>query len=173
MQPTKDLPWFNSLSSAHAAQELLKCCGSKRWAQELANGRPYPTLQTLIAKANDIWRSLEPSDWLEAFRSHPKIGEKRAAVSVSEQSQNWSAQEQAGVSKASRETIDSLATLNQSYAEKFGYIFIICATGKTSDEMLLALRGRLQNDSRTELRVAAAEQAKITELRLNKLLTSS
>ena len=123
--------------------------------------------------ADRVWWSLTPDDWLEAFRSHPKIGEKKAGEKVSTQSQQWSGQEQAGVSRASQDTVDSLAALNRAYEQKFGFIFIICATGKTPDEMLAALQERLQHDSDTELRLAAAEQAKITELRLKKLLTSA
>jgi len=148
---------------------LLQCCGSKRWAREMAG--PYENVETLIAKAHDIWWTLEPADWLEAFRSHPKIGEKKAAAPVSDQSRQWSGQEQAGVSNAPRETVDALATLNQAYEQKFGYIFIICATGKTSEEMLSALRQRLDNAPADELPVAAAEQSKITELRLKKLIS--
>jgi OHCU decarboxylase len=124
-----------------------------------------------MARANDIWWSLDPEDWLEAFRSHPKIGEKKAAAPVSDQSRQWSGQEQAGVRNASQETVDALAELNHAYEQKFGFIFIICATGKTSEEMLSALRQRLDNDPATELPVAAAEQSKITELRLKKLIT--
>jgi OHCU decarboxylase len=150
---------------------LLQCCGSRRWAREMALAQPYQSPETLIAKANDIWWSLDPEDWLEAFRSHPKIGEKKAAAPVSDQSRQWSGQEQAGVRNASQETVDALAELNHAYEQKFGFIFIICATGKTSEEMLSALRQRLDNDPATELPVAAAEQSKITELRLKKLIT--
>jgi len=150
---------------------LLQCCGSKRWAREMVQAQPYQNAETLIAKANDIWWSLEPEDWLEAFRSHPKIGEKKAAAPVSDQSRQWSSREQAGVNNASRQTVDALAALNHAYEQKFGFIFIICATGKTSEEMLSALRQRLDNDTATELPVAAAEQSKITELRLKKLIT--
>ena len=139
----------------------------------MANARPFETLETLIAKADEIWWSLDHSDWLEAFRSHPKIGEKKAADKVSAQSQQWSGQEQSGLTDASQNTVDSLAALNHDYEQKFGFIFIICATGKTSAEMLSALRERLQHDRAAELPIAAAEQAKITELRLKKLLTSS
>ena len=160
-----DLAWLNALPADEAEDELLKCCGSKRWAREIANGRPYNSLDALIAHANDIWWSLQPRDWLEAFRSHPKIGEKKAAS-------EWSRQEQSGIANASRETIDGLATLNRAYEQKFGFIFIICATGKSSDEMLAALRERLQHDPETELPIAAAEQSQITALRLKKLLTS-
>jgi OHCU decarboxylase len=168
---TEKLEWINSLPSELAAQELQQCCGSKRWAEQMLEGRPYQSLEDLFEKANDIWWSLEPGDWLEAFRSHPKIGEKKAATAVSAQSQKWSGQEQAGISNASPETVDSLATLNRAYEQKFGFIFIICATGKTSAEMLSALRERLENDAAAELPIAAAEQSKITELRLKKLVS--
>ena len=168
----RDLAWLNSLTAEEAAQELRQCCGSKRWSDQLSNARPYSTLEILIAHADQLWWSLIPDDWVEAFRSHPKIGEQKAGDKVSAQSQQWSGQEQAGVSSASQDTVDSLADLNRAYEQKFGFIFIICATGQTSDEMLTALKQRLQNDSNTELRLAAAEQAKITELRLKKLLTS-
>ena len=172
MQPAHDLAWVNALPDADAAKELLQCCGSTRWARQMAESRPFATLEALIATANDIWSSLDQNDWLEAFRSHPKIGEKKAAESVSTQARHWSGQEQAGVATASQETVDSLATLNHAYEQKFGFIFIICATGKTSDEMLSSLRERLQHDVADELPIAAAEQSKITELRLKKLLTS-
>ena len=170
MPATRDLNWLNSLPAEEAAKELLQCCGSRRWAQQLAKGRPYSNLETLIANGSKIWWALEPSDWLEAFRSHPKIGETKAADSVSAQSTEWSGKEQAGVSSASQQTVDALATLNRAYEQRFGFIFIICATGKSSEEMLSALRDRLENDNITELRVAAVEQSKITELRLKKLV---
>ena len=169
----KDLAWLNSLTADEAAKELLQCCGSKRWAKEIVTARPYASLETLLTRADEVWWSLDRNDWLEAFRSHPKIGEKKAADKVSAQSQKWSGQEQSGVANSSQDTVDSLAALNHDYEQKFGFIFIICATGKTSDEMLSALRERLQHDREAELPIAAAEQGKITELRLKKLLTSS
>ena len=168
-----DLAWLNTLSAAEAAKELLQCCGSKRWARQMADARPYENLADVIARANEIWWSLDRADWLEAFRSHPKIGEKKAAESLSAQSSQWSGQEQAGVNSASVETTNALAALNRAYEQKFGFIFIICATGKTSGEMLAALRERLEHDSTEELPIAAAEQGKITELRLKKLLTGA
>src|SRR6185369_11782466 len=130
------LTWLNSLTDEEATKELLQCCGSKRWASVTATGRPYDTLEILLATSNDIWWSLDRSDWLEAFRSHPKIGEKKVAGKVSAQSQQWSGQEQSGIDAASNETVSSLAALNEAYEQKFGFIFIVCATGKTSDEML-------------------------------------
>ena len=166
-----DLAWLNSLSTDEAAKELLQCCGSKRWATRMSSARPYENLANVIARANEIWQSLDRDDWLEAFRSHPKIGEKKAAETVSARSREWSRHEQAGVSAASTETTNALATLNREYEQKFGFIFIICATGKTSEQMLAALRERLGHDPTEELPIAAAEQRKITELRLKKLLT--
>lgn len=170
---THDLEWLNSLPHEEAVKALLQCCGSKRWAEDVANARPYQNLETLTANANNVWWSLQKDDWLEAFRSHPKIGEKKAADPVSDRSRQWSGQEQAGVATASRETVDALAALNWAYDQKFGFIFIICATGKTSEEMLAALKQRLENDPETELPIAAAEQRQITELRLKKLINKS
>ena len=171
MQTAHDVAWLNSITADEAAKELLQCCGSRRWASQMSNDRPYATLDDLVTHAEQVWWSLTSEDWLEAFRSHPKIGEKKASDKVSAQSQQWSGQEQAGVSEASQQTVDSLAELNRAYEQKFGFIFIICATGKTSGEMLTAIQERIQHDSDTELRLAAAEQAKITELRLRKLLS--
>lgn len=170
MKATPNVERLNALPAEEAAKELLQCCGSKRWAQELSNRRPYSNLETLLTSSSEIWGSLRPDDWLEAFRSHPKIGEKKAAETVSAQTQQWSGQEQSGVSDASRKTADTLAELNDAYAKKFGFIFIICATGKSSAEMLKALRDRLTNSAATELQIAAAEQNRITELRLKKLV---
>ena len=168
-----DLTWLNLLTDDEATKELLQCCGSKRWASATATGRPYETLELVLASSDDIWWQLDRNDWLEAFRSHPKIGEQKAADEVSAQEQQWSGQEQSGIDEASHQTVSSLAELNAAYEQKFGYIFIICATGKTSDEMLAALRERLEHDPETELPIAAEEQIQITELRLKKLLTSS
>ena len=168
-----ELELLNDLGRTEAEQALLQCCGSRKWAQTVAAGRPYENLEALITRADEIWWSLDPSDWLEAFRSHPKIGGKKAATPVSDRSRQWSGQEQSGVRDAPQETVDSLATLNRVYEEKFGYIFIICATGKTSEEMLAALRERLENDAARELTIAAAEQGKITALRLRKLVGNS
>lgn len=158
------------MPAAEAVAEFAKCCGAKRWAEMMTARRPFESVEELTRTAGDIWSSLSHEDWLEAFRSHPKIGEKKATETVSAQAQQWSGQEQSGVRDADRETIDTLAQLNREYEEKFGFIFIVCATGKSAGEMLAILRGRLPNDAATELPIAAAEQAKITELRLKKLI---
>jgi len=164
------LDQLNSLPTEHAEAEFLKCCGSTRWARSMTSIRPFDNVDDLLAKADSVWWSLGGEDWLEAFKAHPKIGEKKAAASQSEQARSWSAQEQSGVSDAAAETKAELAARNQEYEERFGFIYIICATGKSSEDMLMTLNQRLQNDAKTELRIAAEEQGKITRLRLEKLL---
>ena len=164
------LKQLNALPSRQAKAEFLKCCGSRTWANALSDARPFIDADVLFHKADSIWWSLSDEDWLEAFRAHPKIGEQKAAAVQSEQARNWSAQEQSGVESAATETKAALAAGNQKYEERFGFIFIVCAIGKTSEEMLAILNGRLRNDPATELRVAAEEQRKITQLRLEKLL---
>jgi OHCU decarboxylase len=134
--------------------------------------RPFKDLDELLKTADAMWWSTQPSDWLEAFRSHPKIGEQKAEQATSVQAQGWAEQEQAGTRTAAQDILSALADGNRDYELKFGYIFIVCATGKSSAEMLAILRDRLNNDSETELRVAAEEQRKITQLRLNKLVQS-
>jgi OHCU decarboxylase len=168
----EQLARFNSLLSGEAERELLQCCGSKEWARIMIAARPFASFDELSAKAEQVWWSLASSDWLEAFHSHPKIGEKKAAAATSDQAKRWSEAEQAEVNTAAQETLTELANLNRQYEEKFGYIFIVCATGKSSEEMLAILRTRLENPADQELRNAAAEQARITQLRLKKLIDS-
>ena len=148
----------------------MKCCGSRTWASALSEARPFIDADALFHKADSVWWSLGEEDWLEAFRAHPKIGEQKAAAVQSEQARSWSAQEQSGVAGADTEAKAALAAGNREYEERFGFIFIVCATGKTSAEMLAILNGRLRNDPGTELRAAAEEQRKIMRLRLEKLI---
>jgi OHCU decarboxylase len=117
----------------------------------------------MATRANDIWSSLEAHDWLEAFRAHPKIGEQRNVSA-------WSAAEQAGMKSADTRARTTLEALNADYEARFGYIFIVCATGKSPEEMLSILEQRLTNDPANELPIAAEEQRKITALRLAKLV---
>jgi len=161
---------FNRLSPEQAHAELLKCCGSDEWAKRMSDARPFTNWDELSSKADEIWWKLDQEDWLEAFRAHPKIGEKKAATDQSAEAQQWSAQEQSESERAADETKAALADGNREYEQRFGFIFIICATGKSAEEILAALNGRLNSDSKTELRVAAEEQRKITQLRLQKLL---
>ena len=163
---------LNEQAADGAQAEFLKCCGSRRWADMMTEARPFADLESLLAKAGSVWWSLSQDDWLEAFRAHPRIGQKKAAATQSQQAQSWSAQEQSGVQDSAFQTKAELAERNTAYEARFGFIFIVCATGKSAGDMLSILNRRLQNDSATELRIAAEEQRKITELRLRKLLGS-
>lgn len=163
---------LNVLQPAEAVSEFLKCCGSQKWAQQMSEHLPFRGERDLFETAEQVWWGLAPEDWLEAFRSHPKIGEQKPDSETSATSLSWSQREQAGVADAGADTRQLLTEMNRSYEEKFGFIYIVCATGKSSEELLRILRERLANTAETELRNAAAEQAQITKLRLNKLLTS-
>jgi OHCU decarboxylase len=166
------LEQLNSLPPVEAEDEFLKCCGSLRWAGEMKDARPFQSLDELLVKADHVWWSLSEQDWREAFRAHPKIGEQKAAAAQTEQARNWSVQEQSGIAEAADEIKTALAEGNMEYEQRFGFIYIVCATGKTSAEMLAILRRRLRNDPENELRIAAVEQSKITRLRLEKLLNN-
>jgi OHCU decarboxylase len=173
MDSREGLARLNSLDAAEAETELLKCCGANAWARSLAARRPFDGARELLAAAEEIWWRLSERDWLEAFAAHPRIGGHGAAARAQHpQAAGWSEQEQAGARDAAQATLDELAAANRAYEEKFGHIYIVCATGKSADEMLALLRARLSNDADIELRNAAAEQQKITMLRLEKLLTT-
>lgn len=161
---------LNSLSPTVAESRFRDCCGSREWARQMAAARPFKGSEELIGRAETIWSTLGPEDWLEAFASHPKIGAKKAAPAQQAVSAEWSKGEQAGMDNANDLVKDELAEANRLYEEKFGYIFIVCATGKTAEEMLGLCRGRSGNPPEAELPIAAEEQRKITEIRLRKLL---
>ena len=161
---------LNDLAREAAEAELLKCCGSSRWAREVASRRPFGGADELLDAADDACRTLGERDWLEAFSHHPKIGEQRAAAAQTRDERAWSTSEQSGMNAADGAARDELARLNRAYEEQFGYIFIVCAAGKTPAEMLALLRERLGHDAAAEIKVAAEEQRRITQLRLRKLL---
>ena len=161
---------FNALPDAEVRQALLDCCGSARWAASVAYRRPYATEEVFLKAADSIWWKLDRNDWLEAFSHHPQIGEKPAAGSAS--ARQWAEGEQAGARGASEEVKTRLARANRAYVEKFGYIFIICATGKSLEGMLALLNQRLQNDPASELSIAAEQQRQITRIRLEKLFAN-
>jgi allantoicase len=163
---------FNRLPRKQAMKHLLDCCGSTKWAEQMAQQRPYATLAALYQSATDIWSVLSREDWLEAFRHHPAIGATRASAKRSPTASRWSASEQSAAQAAPRDVLAALLAENNAYAQRFGYVFLICATGKTSEEILHALRQRISNTLEAELRMAAEEQNKITRLRLEKLLAS-
>jgi OHCU decarboxylase len=161
---------LNRLATEEARKVLLDCCGSTRWAERVAANRPYWDVGQCLIIGERIWKELERDDWLEAFRAHPKIGERKAEAQVSQKAQSWSEGEQSRASDAASETLDALAAANREYEAKYGFIFIVCASGKTADEMLALLQDRMSNDIDTELRVALEEQWLITQLRVRKFL---
>jgi 2-oxo-4-hydroxy-4-carboxy-5-ureidoimidazoline decarboxylase len=176
---------WNFLPAAAAVSEILPCCGSRAWADEMVARRPLPDEAALLAAADETWRSLAESDWLEAFRSHPRIGESKigeskigelktgesqAPKAVLPQSAAWSEQEQRGVADAGDSVKSALAEGNQEYERRFSRIFIVCATGKSPEEILKILQRRLKNDERTELHEATEQQRQITQIRLRKWL---
>ena len=151
-----------------ARQALLRCCGSHRWVEAMLRRRPFGDDDALFETADQIWNDLSPEDWLEAFSHHPRIGERKLETAAPAETRTWAAQEQAGAAQASVGLRRALEDGNQAYEERFGHVFLICATGLSAAAMLAALRRRLANDRETELRAAATEQAKITRLRLQK-----
>lgn len=161
---------LNKASDDEARGALLQCCGSVKWARRMADERPFQDMHELLLTADHVWWSLDAEDWLEAYGAHPKIGEKKATPEPSESSR-WAEEEQSGASRASQETQAALMKANHDYEKRFGYIFIVCATGKSAEEILALLNERLTNDSYIELRIAADEQRHITHLRLDKLLS--
>jgi 2-oxo-4-hydroxy-4-carboxy-5-ureidoimidazoline decarboxylase len=165
------LAQWNTFPVDEAVKEILPCCGSKAWAGGMAARRPFPDVTTLLAVSDETWSNLSAADWMEAFRSHPRIGESRAAQSGSVQSASWSAQEQQKVAAAGDAVKIALADANREYEQRFRRIFIACATGKSAPEILAILRHRLQNDEPTELREAAEQQRQITRIRLTKWLS--
>ncbi|NKB86685.1 MAG: 2-oxo-4-hydroxy-4-carboxy-5-ureidoimidazoline decarboxylase [Acidobacteria bacterium] len=160
---------LNAHSHAEAVADFRQCCGATTWAEAMAAGRPYDGPHFVHLLADTVLDRLAREDWLEAFAAHPRIG-KRHADAASDNPTEWSEQEQAGMADANASVRDRLAAGNEEYFERFGYIFLICATGRTAEEMLAALEKRLQHEPDLELGVASAQQRLITHLRLDKLL---
>jgi OHCU decarboxylase len=159
---------FNALTATQAESLLMDCCGATRWAASVASKRPYETVEALQRAADSIWWKLDRNDWLEAFGHHPQIGERPASGSGS--AREWAEGEQAGARGISEDVKTRLARANRAYVDKFGFIYIICATGKSVEAMLALLNQRLQNDPASELSIAAEQQRQITRIRLEKLL---
>ncbi len=164
-----NLAAINAWPEDHAIAAFRRCCGSTRWSEQMARSRPFPSEEALFDAAECTWWGLDPADWLEAFAAHPPIGDREALRAKFAATAAWSAREQSGVVGASEDVLQALAEDNTRYHDRFGYIFIVCATGKTAEEMLALLRERLSNDPGLEITIAAAEQAKITRIRLEKL----
>lgn len=157
------LRWLACLTPPEARRELLACCGSTAWAAAMAAARPYPDLDALLARADEVWQRLGPDDWREALAAHPRIGD-RPAPGTQEQ------REQSAVEQADSDVLSQIAAGNAAYEERFGMTYVVRATGRTAPEMLALLRERLAHDPDTELGVAAAQQAEITALRLTRLV---
>lgn len=153
---------LNALGAKEAAELFRAFCGSSRWVDQLQSARPFPSLRALFSAARAAWWELGPKDWLEAFAAHPRIGDTRA--------KGWSKSEQRGVESAEAAVLDRLSELNRAYFDKFGFVFLICATGKSANELLAALEARLGRSREAELETAAVEQARITRLRLARWL---
>src|SRR3989475_11765403 len=161
---------LNALDTEVAERELLRCCGSTQWAREMAASRPFDSAETMAQTGDTIWSSLERGDWLEAFAAHPRIGANAEAPAATPSGlprgasaekvdgsprTEWATQEQSGVASAPDEVRARLAASNRDYEARFGYIFIVCATGKSAGEMLALLDGRLTNEPDEELHIAA------------------
>jgi OHCU decarboxylase len=159
---------WNKLDEKSAIAKVLPCCGSSRWAYELARARPISNGTELLERSDSIWQSLSLEDWDEAFRSHPKIGERKAVAATTQQSLEWSRGEQHGVDASSAELRVALEAANRLYEQIFGRIFIVCATGKSAEKILSELERRLKHDPETELLEAVEQQRQITRLRLRR-----
>ena len=162
------LRWLNSLPGDAVKKLLLTCCGSTKWCDAMLSQLPFASVRQLLDAAEQSGDALDANDWKQAFAAHPQIGGKKVAAPV--QSQRWSEEEQVGAAAASAEVQKKLQQRNQEYHSRFGYIFIVCASGQSGEKMLATVEQRLHNDPTTELKVSSGEQRKITRLRLQKLL---
>jgi 2-oxo-4-hydroxy-4-carboxy-5-ureidoimidazoline decarboxylase len=164
---------LNALEEHEARQAFERCCGARAWVEAMLAARPFADRGALLEASDGASAALSRIDWLEAFSHHPRIGDVASLRERFVATAAWAGDEQQGASGTSEATLQALARGNRAYEERFGYIFIVCATGKSADEMLSILESRLPNDPDRELRVAAAEQARITRLRIDKLLEDS
>ncbi|HMO50184.1 MAG TPA: 2-oxo-4-hydroxy-4-carboxy-5-ureidoimidazoline decarboxylase [Kiritimatiellia bacterium] len=164
---------LNCCSTEEAEAAFYRCCGCRAWAAAMAERRPYQSRAEVQAAAVAVWRGLSQADWLEAFAAHPRIGDINSLREKYANTKGWASGEQSGVAAADDAVLRGLAEGNRAYEEKFGFIFIVCATGKSAAEMLGLLEARLPNPRDREMENAAAEQQKITDLRILKWLEES
>jgi 2-oxo-4-hydroxy-4-carboxy-5-ureidoimidazoline decarboxylase len=157
------------MNQTELKENLLKCCGSIKWVNAMSKEFSLDNKDKIFNDAEKIWYGLTESDWLEAFTHHPKIGDLASLEKKFGSTKDFTTNEQSSVNHASMETLKELAEYNDKYEQKFGFIFIVCATGKTADEMLALIKERINNNYDTELKIAMGEQNKITKLRLEKL----
>jgi len=161
---------LNRLSEAHATAAFTQCCTAQRWVERMVIDRPFESLDEMLEISDRIWEECDVEDYMEAFEGHPRIGDVESLAKKYANTKGWAGGEQKGVEGADRDVIERLAKGNADYEERFGHIFIVCATGKTAAEMLALLEARMDNDPEHELQVAAGEQNRITRIRLKKLL---
>jgi OHCU decarboxylase len=161
---------WNAAGATEASNAMLACCEAKRWADAMVALRPIASVFALSEAADRTWATMQEADWLEAFACHPRIGERKVSMHAGEQSSAWSRAEQAQTNFASDSVLAEIAEGNQRYEELFGFTYIVCATGKSAEEMLAILKRRLQSTRETELREAAEQQRQIMQIRLGKWL---
>lgn len=171
-EPKSTLERLNNLLQDEARAELTRCCGSSRWVREMVERRPFGSYDELNRVAEEIWWRLNETDWREAFAQHPKIGDIESLRKKFASTASWASSEQSGAANAPEDILQALAEANTQYENTFGYIFIVCATGKNADEMLAILNSRLPNAPEKEITIAATEQAKITALRIKKMMNA-
>jgi 2-oxo-4-hydroxy-4-carboxy-5-ureidoimidazoline decarboxylase len=158
------------LGEDEATVQLRVCCGAHRWIEGMLAARPYGSKDRARQEADRVWNGLGPADWLEAFDHHPRIGERTTVAPQDTTAAARSSNEQAQVTKAAADVKKQLARVNAEYEQRFGFIYIVSAAGKSAEDLLALARSRLRNDRDDELRIAAEEQRKIMQLRLAKLL---
>lgn len=168
---------WNAAGETAALDAMLACCGSKRWAEGMVALRPIAGIEALSEAADRVWNTMQETDWLEAFACHPRIGERKPTLAVAHassaaggQSAVWSQQEQSSASAASELALAELAEGNRLYEQRFGFTYIVCATGKSAGEMLAILKRRLAGSRDAELREASEQQRQILQIRLGKWL---
>jgi 2-oxo-4-hydroxy-4-carboxy-5-ureidoimidazoline decarboxylase len=164
-----NLDLINGWTDDEASASFLRCCGSRRWSEQMTAARPFESAASVFEIAAKIWWQLSEADWLEAFAAHPRIGDLEAIRAKFATTAALASREQAGAFGAPDEVLRDLALGNRQYEERFGFIFIVCASGKTAGEMLAILRQRVVSDREAELRLAAGEQMKITTIRLERI----
>ena len=161
---------WNAASETEARNAMLACCGAKRWADAMVALRPIASVAALSEAADCVWSTMQEADWLEAFACHPRIGERKVSAHAGAQSAAWSRAEQAQTNSASEDVLAEIAAGNQQYEERFGFTYIVCATGKSAEEILAILKRRLASTRDAELREAAEMQRQIMQIRLGKWL---
>ncbi|REJ82894.1 MAG: 2-oxo-4-hydroxy-4-carboxy-5-ureidoimidazoline decarboxylase [Bacteroidetes bacterium] len=164
-----DISEFNSKNEEQIREELSRCCGSRNWVNCMLSSRPFNGLDQMLEIADKCWEQTNEEDWLESFHHHPKIGDIESLAKKFASTSNMAGDEQSGVKNADMKILQALAEGNRDYEEKFGFIFIVYASGKRAEEMLGILNERMNNDRYSEIRIAAAEQHKITRLRITKM----